>query len=541
MTTAAAAVAPITTSRVGQVMLDQLRPHPRNPRRVTPTDPKVQELAKTLQQVGQITPLVVRERDERFTYEILAGHRRFTAAQIAGLDSLECRVVVADDRQALDIVVIENLQREDLSPIEEAAGIAALLEAGEDVAHVAARLGRPPQWVARRAKLHEIVPAWKDACADPKHFASRLSAGHLELIARLQPVQQEKLLKDHAWAWRLGGQQAPPCSVKDLDDVITRELLLELKEAPWPLVDAALVIDAGACATCPKRSSAQALLFDTDETKAKRSDRCLDRTCWEAKAAAWGRQQAEKAREKHPDLVVLKERDLQQVVKADKGERGARPALNPQTGKVQYVKPQSWADATTKKAFGVAEPDGKPAAKPGRPTKDAVAQQELAAKRRKHVVAAIQAALEKRPMPSTALLLRLSCFAWLDAESPSEAAVWRRIDPAVVADSAIAKAVWSNVLERIGEGLNDFVTAGLRVKGAYLGIDRDALDRIAGLADVELSDLEAAATKAHPDPEQALAPAKGAKPAKPLPPAKAPPPKRAKAKAGKAKGAKGKA
>jgi ParB family transcriptional regulator, chromosome partitioning protein len=129
-----------TASVMVRLPLDDLTPSPHNPRRIDPDDPKLAELAESLRTLGQIEPIVVRlvvaggEKngdDHTILYDhvILAGERRFRAAILAGLTHLECKVVECDDKTALEITVVENLQRADLHPLEEARGVRSLLDA----------------------------------------------------------------------------------------------------------------------------------------------------------------------------------------------------------------------------------------------------------------------------------------------------------------------------------------------------------------------------------------------------------------------------
>jgi len=99
---------------------------------------RIQELADSIRVHGVLSPIMVRNVSNGF-YQIIAGERRWRAAREAGLDQVPARIVVADDKTALELAMVENLQREDLSPIEEARGYKALMEefsmTQEDVAH----------------------------------------------------------------------------------------------------------------------------------------------------------------------------------------------------------------------------------------------------------------------------------------------------------------------------------------------------------------------------------------------------------------------
>ena len=106
--------------------IENLRPNPRNPRRAF-TDDELDELSESIRQRGIIQPIVVRAL-QGDNFEIIAGARRWRAAQRAGLHDVPIAVVEANDAQSLEFAIIENVQRADLNPIEEASGYLALMD-----------------------------------------------------------------------------------------------------------------------------------------------------------------------------------------------------------------------------------------------------------------------------------------------------------------------------------------------------------------------------------------------------------------------------
>ena len=111
--------------RVRLLSLDQIRPCPLQPRKDFPGE-ALQELAESIKSQGIIQPLIVRARDGHF--ELIAGERRWRASQLAGIKEVPVIVREADDRAVLELALIENLQRENLNPLEEARGYAELIE-----------------------------------------------------------------------------------------------------------------------------------------------------------------------------------------------------------------------------------------------------------------------------------------------------------------------------------------------------------------------------------------------------------------------------
>lgn len=153
---------------------------------------KLQELAATMGNgVGIIEPLVVRAKGAKF--ELVAGERRWRAAEIAGLDDVPVVIKALTDAQVLEIMVIENDQREDINPLEEGDGFKRLMKFGFDVDKLAGRIGRSRKYIYDRVKLLELVPEAKTLLLD-----GRITAGHAILIARLTELQQKKVLHvDH--------------------------------------------------------------------------------------------------------------------------------------------------------------------------------------------------------------------------------------------------------------------------------------------------------------------------------------------------------
>jgi ParB family chromosome partitioning protein len=238
----------------------------------------LQELASSIAEKGIVVPLLVRSSWAKIdgtdqTYEIVAGARRFRAAQIANLAELPVIVRELSDDQVLEIQVIENLQRADVHPLEEANGYKRLLssERYTDVAALAAKVGKSESYVYQRLKLAELIEPAKKA-----FFEEQITAGHAILIARLQPQEQKEAL-----AKCIGNQWSKP-SVRELSQWIQDNLHLDLAKAPWQKDDADLLPKAGACTTCPKRTGATPALFP-DVTK---GDTCTDPACYQAKLTA---------------------------------------------------------------------------------------------------------------------------------------------------------------------------------------------------------------------------------------------------------------
>lgn len=250
------------------IALSNLHESPLNPRQRF-DDKTLRELAANIGQVGVLTPLLVRPNAKG--YEIAAGHRRFRAAKLAKLAEVPCVVRDLDDKTFLEIMTIENLQREDVHPIDEALGYQVLIDkTGMEIAAIAAKVGKSESYVYQRLKLAALVKPAQKAFIEEK-----ITAGHAILIARLQPKDQEEALKFSTRGFN--------SSVRNLADWIDDNIHMDLHAAPFKKDDAQLVAKAGPCTTCPKRTGFAPALFPDIAKK----DTCTDRACFQAKRAAF--------------------------------------------------------------------------------------------------------------------------------------------------------------------------------------------------------------------------------------------------------------
>ena len=145
------------------------------------------DLADSIREHGIIQPLTVRKLQSGY-YQIIAGERRWRAARMAGLDQVPAIVIEADDRKAMELAMIENLQREDLNPIEEAEGYRQLMEQYNlTQEETAQRVGKSRSVVANALRLLNLCPPVRAMVED-----GRLSNGHARTILPLSPALQEK-------------------------------------------------------------------------------------------------------------------------------------------------------------------------------------------------------------------------------------------------------------------------------------------------------------------------------------------------------------
>lgn len=244
-----------------------------NPRR-TFEQSKLIELAQSIGVNGLVQPITVRPKDGRF--EIVAGARRYRAAQIAEWADVPTRVLELSDAQALEIQIVENSQREDVHPYEEASGYQRLLDQpGYDVAALASKCGKSQSHIYARLTLLSLIPEVAQAFQEEK-----ITASHANLLARLTPEQQAAAFPN---AFRSDYRDNEPhlLPAKHLAAWIEENLYLALADAPFDRESATLVPEAGSCLACPKRTGYNTALFSDVA-----DDNCLDGECFRSKINA---------------------------------------------------------------------------------------------------------------------------------------------------------------------------------------------------------------------------------------------------------------
>jgi ParB family transcriptional regulator, chromosome partitioning protein len=171
---------------ITEIAVARIQPNPRQPRqRFEPTE--LEALAASIREHGILQPVLVTETLDG--YQLVAGERRWRAAQLAGLERIPAVIRQLADRDQLEVALVENLQRADLGPMEEAAAYRALIgEFGLTHEDVARRVGRAKSTVTNTLRLLELDPAVQQALVD-----GRLSEGHARALAGLPTEQQGRV------------------------------------------------------------------------------------------------------------------------------------------------------------------------------------------------------------------------------------------------------------------------------------------------------------------------------------------------------------
>ncbi len=255
------------------IPLEQLTPSRFQPKSRKPDD----DLVESVRQHGVVTPGLARPTPDGPTaYEVVFGHCRWAAAAAAALPSMPFVVRELDDVTALELMLVENLRRSDLHPMDEAEGYHQLHEAhGQTVEQIADRVGKSKAYVYARLKLLALQTEGREAFR-----AGDLDASVALYLARVPGSLQHSALQEISR--RAGNRDGEKVSAREAAGILQRQFMLQLGEAPFDVADGSLVAAAGPCTTCEKRTGNQRELF-ADVASA---DVCTDPVCYRTKVDA---------------------------------------------------------------------------------------------------------------------------------------------------------------------------------------------------------------------------------------------------------------
>ena len=288
-------------NEITDIKLENIIPHPDN-RRVGGFDQqKLEQFADSIRTIGVQQPAVVRVHpDDSNKYEIVAGERRWRASKLAGLETLPCVIRNIDDITLLKISTIENLQREDIHPLDETDGFQRLVDkAGYDIEMISKEIGKSKPYIYSRLKLLDLIDNVREL-----FISGKILLGHAITIARLQPQDQDNVVK---YINEYRGYQSDEVSISNLKYWIEENIYMELGKTHFKKNDATVLELAGPCTTCPKRTGFSPDLFPDVEEK----DTCTDATCLNAKLDIHLKRQLEKL--EGEDFVKVAENYLNKV------------------------------------------------------------------------------------------------------------------------------------------------------------------------------------------------------------------------------------
>ena len=193
---------PAAQEQITVLPLQKIEPNPKQPRRTFDPD-ALQSLADSIAEHGVVQPLAVRDAGNGY-YQIIAGERRWRAARLAGLTELPVVVLDADDQTVMELALIENLQRQDLNPMEEAEGYRVLMEEyGLTQEQAATRVGKSRPAVANALRLLALPDEVRAMVEE-----GTLSAGHARAVLTLNSQRLQKAAAQKIIALRLSVRQA---------------------------------------------------------------------------------------------------------------------------------------------------------------------------------------------------------------------------------------------------------------------------------------------------------------------------------------------
>lgn len=283
-----------------------------NPRKHFDAD-KLRELSDSIKASGVHQPVLVRplpgervpdtglmakaQKSRMPTYELVAGERRFRACKMAGFAGIPAMIKSLTDDQVLEIQIVENLQRDDLTELEEAEGYQALCDAtGIDKSQIGERIGRSRSYVYSRLKLLDLCNDGRNAMRE-----GALDASKALLIARIPDEKlQIRALKEFTEKDGLGDDRV---SYRGAMEWIKKNVMLKLSDARFKITDAALVEAAGSCEGCSKRTDANPDLFADINAPGI----CIDPVCYHNKENAHVERLVEQQRKKGFEVIEGKE------------------------------------------------------------------------------------------------------------------------------------------------------------------------------------------------------------------------------------------
>lgn len=275
--------------------------------RTSPTQPRkrlksMEDMTASVREKGVLQPILVRTwpGTKEGELEVVAGERRHQAAIAAAVVQVPVILRELTDSEVLEVQVIENNQREDVEPLEEAEAFKAYLDFGHSVPELATKLGRSEGYVRARLRLRDLSPLGRAALErETITFTAAM------LLATLNEQQQKKILELEFGVLNDGSlPKWGDNSNITRRDIAQRmeDIACDLLRAGWALDDEELVPDAGACTKCPKRTGSQGELFEEGDR-----DLCLDEDCFGEKTQIHAGRLLSKAKER--GLAILTSND----------------------------------------------------------------------------------------------------------------------------------------------------------------------------------------------------------------------------------------
>lgn|GEM_PF-5630848 len=266
-----------------------------NTRQPTPKDPDVRELAKSIAEIGQTTPAIVRPHPKhKGKYEIGAGAKRRLACEIAKNETFDAIVRELNDDEFEELILVENLQRTDPDPVQEVKLLKRLVDRGvRTVEQISSHLGKGEHWVKRRLPLLKVIPEWLKRWELPEDNWKSIRGYTPDMMAMVGalPEESQRRLLDRNMQCR---------NRRELARMLDREVFCRLDKATW--LDDPRTFLNGCGPGCACDSSKTSLFPDLEDQKCAR---CTNPTCFFARAAKARELQYADLKKEHGDLPIV--------------------------------------------------------------------------------------------------------------------------------------------------------------------------------------------------------------------------------------------
>jgi len=243
--------------QIQNLPLSKIKPDPEQPRKTFKED-ALHQLSESIEKHGVLQPITVRQLNGH--YVIVMGERRYRASKLAGKKTVPCIVRTYENNDVLEVQIIENLQRQNVEPTEEADSIAYLSEKYAPT-EIAKRLGRTDNFIRQRLKLAGLIDGFKHFVRNGEMTIS-LGVG----VALFEPEEQQMMLET----------MGADFNAHQINSMI-KDQTYDLEKASFDIADKKLVPKAGSCVECPFNAANQGNLFGEDKMV------CMKASCYEAK------------------------------------------------------------------------------------------------------------------------------------------------------------------------------------------------------------------------------------------------------------------
>lgn len=277
-------------SEFKEIKIQELVASTTNPRTQFEED-SLNELAESIKSHGVLQPIIVRVHPEQSKkFEVVCGERRYRASKIAKQKTIPASVRELSDDEVFELQIIENLERKDVHPLDEAIAFKRMLDSGKySMEDIAAKFAKNLTFVAQRLKLNDLIPELRE-----DFIKGEFGIGHAVLFARIN-VERQKAYFETIGTWRNPGYG----SVSKLKTFLEEESY-DLDEAIFPLDDPQLNPEAGACLNCPKRTAFNQVLFPEIE-----DNLCMDSVCYSKKDQNFRVRKLKELLDENPNLICV--------------------------------------------------------------------------------------------------------------------------------------------------------------------------------------------------------------------------------------------